>query len=191
MDAQVVLPVIRLTSALEYWELGHKLFRSTNETFPATFVSGNVFDPAHLEVHPPLETCNLEPGSPPDISTLSSLNPLRGHVIAIHASSFFHLFDEEKQEHIARAFAGLLSPLPGSMILGTQGGVRDTNPTVETHGERGGIFTMYCHTVESWTKMWEKVFPKGTVRIEAKIGSDRVGLGETKYEFLQWCVTRL
>ncbi|KAI0336236.1 hypothetical protein GY45DRAFT_592101 [Cubamyces sp. BRFM 1775] len=175
----------------EYWELGHKLFRTTNETFPASFMSGNVFDPTHLEVLPPPKTYDPESGSPPDLSELSSLNPLRGHVIAIHASSFFHLFDEEKQEHIARAFAGLLSPMPGSMILGMQGGVGHINPMVKTHGEKGGTFTMYCQTPERWTKMWERVFPKDTVRVEARIGPERVGLGETKYEFLQWCVTRL
>ncbi|KAI0823143.1 hypothetical protein BC628DRAFT_620307 [Trametes gibbosa] len=71
----------------EFWELGHRLFKSTPKTFPVTFVPGEAFNTAHLEPVPPFYS---PPDTPaPTLSTLTSLNPLRGHVSAIHASAFF------------------------------------------------------------------------------------------------------
>ncbi|TFY51260.1 hypothetical protein EVJ58_g10663 [Rhodofomes roseus] len=47
---------------------------------------------------------------------------LQGRVSAIHASSLFHLFEEEKQLALARALAGLLAPHRGAMLFGSHGG---------------------------------------------------------------------
>jgi len=33
----------------EFWEYGHELFKSTSETFPAAFISGDALDPALIE----------------------------------------------------------------------------------------------------------------------------------------------
>ncbi|KAL7285813.1 hypothetical protein ACG7TL_000922 [Trametes sanguinea] len=177
----------------EYWDLGHKLFRSTNESFPATFIAGDVFDPAHLAIIPPFYS---RPEGPiPDLPTLTSLNPLRGHVTAIHTSLFFHLFDEQQQQHVARALAGLLSPEPGSMIMGLHA----------AHSEKGlkhlwfgkddeATFSLFGHSPESWTELWNgEVFKKGTVKVDAQLqerDSDG-GAPGSKVMFLIWCVTRL
>ncbi|KAI0278205.1 hypothetical protein BGY98DRAFT_1096883 [Russula aff. rugulosa BPL654] len=97
----------------EFANLGHKLFKTTQETYPIAFVPGDVFDPNHLEIFPlkvssaQASTRDPPSGSVPDLRSLTSLNPLRGRVFAIHASSFFHSFSEEKQLHLARALAGL------------------------------------------------------------------------------------
>ncbi|CDO72721.1 hypothetical protein BN946_scf184990.g4 [Trametes cinnabarina] len=123
-----------MQSATEYWDLGHRLFRSTSESFPAKFVPGDVFDPAHITVTPPFYAPPVD--TLPDLSALTSLNPSRGHVSAIHSSAFFHLFDEEKQEHIARAMGGLLSPEPGSIILGTHSASRNLNGIYGQSSER-------------------------------------------------------
>ncbi|KAI9059639.1 hypothetical protein FKP32DRAFT_1596195 [Trametes sanguinea] len=175
----------------DYWELGHKLFRSTDESFPATFLPGNVFDPTHIEITAPLDSPPSDP--PPELSSLKSLNPLRGHVSAIHASSFFHLFDEEKEEQIARAFAGLLSPLPGSVILGTQSAATATlGFKADVYGPEGGKFVVFCQSPEAWSEMWDgRVFKKGTVKVETRLARAWVGTKEMQYDFLQWSVTRL
>lgn len=179
-------------SVVDYWTLGHKLYRSTPETFPATFLTGDAFDPAHLTIAPPIYAAGSDPV--PDLPTLTSLNPLRGHVAAIHASSFFHLFNEEQQLHLARAMAGLLSPLPGSMIIGTHGGAlqkgSETHDVGGGNGSAAGNLTMFCHSPESWTELWDGgVFEKGKVTVDARIVP--LQIGERTRHVLQWSVTRL
>ncbi len=175
--------------------MGHKLFRSTPETFPVPFVPGDAFNPAFLETTGPFYSPPSDPR--PDLSTLTSLNPLRGHVSAIHASSFFHLFNEEKQLELAKALAGLLSPEPGSMLLGAHGGGPEKGWRVETFGPDSHEIKMFCHSPESWKEMWEEqVFDKGTVKAEADlIEVRRTDLAdvpeETKFYIQLWSVTRL
>ena len=71
-----------VTGLAEFWEVGHKLFKSSPGSSPITFVAGDVFDPAHLETVPPFTTSSDAPR--PHLPTLTSLNPLRGHVSAVH-----------------------------------------------------------------------------------------------------------
>ncbi|KAI6013526.1 hypothetical protein EDC04DRAFT_2758384 [Pisolithus marmoratus] len=82
------------------------------------FILGDVLDPEMLSVAPITRGSKL--GSPPDLSILTSLNPLHGHCSVIHASNFMPLFTEKQQVHLGRALAGLLSPEPGSSICGIQ-----------------------------------------------------------------------
>lgn len=148
----------------EFWDLGHKLFKTTPDTFPVTFIPGNVFDPEHLSIVPPF-TANSPPATTiPDLRTLTSLNPLHGHVSAIFTASLFHLFPEDAQVSLARALAGLLSPEPGSMIFGIQLG----------HPESGYVedpllpSRLFCHGPQSWSDLWDgEVFSKGTVKVSA------------------------
>ncbi|KAI0639005.1 hypothetical protein C8Q77DRAFT_23448 [Trametes polyzona] len=176
-----------------FWDLGHKLFRSTPESFPATFVSGDAFNPAHLAVVPP--TYGEEPEPVPVLSTLASLNPLHGRVSAIHASAFFHLFSEEQQTHLARALAGLLSPLPGSVILGAHAGAAEKHTQTHNAGpDKGGVtYSVFLHSPQSWTALWNgEVFEKDTVSVVTRLVEYPPvgGKGEMAY-FLQWCVRRL
>ncbi|KAI0374559.1 hypothetical protein BV20DRAFT_1049336 [Pilatotrama ljubarskyi] len=183
----------------EFWELGHKLFKSTPETFPIPFIPGDAFDPQHLEPVPPSYS---PPGTPvPRLSTLTSLNPLRGHISAIHASAFFHLFTEEQQARLARALAGLLSPEPGSMILGSHVGRPEKGLRLEG-GQPSSTRTapMFCHSPESWRELWDgEVFKRGTVKVAA-ILQEREGrdlqdlpgfIPGTRLYLLTWSVTRL
>ncbi|KAI0336237.1 hypothetical protein GY45DRAFT_1316357 [Cubamyces sp. BRFM 1775] len=180
----------------EYWDLGHKLFNTTRETFPVPFVPGDAFDPAHLAPVPPFYS---PPDTPvPELKTLTSLNPLRGHVSVIHTSAFFHLFGEEQQAQLAQAVAGLLSPEPGSMILGLHVGLPEKG---FRPGKRGRVHDgepMFCHSPESWKELWDgQVFKKGTVKVEAFIHQiERKDLAnvpgaETTSHLLVWSVTRL
>ena len=120
------------------------------------FVAGDVFDPAHLETVPPFYA---PPETPvPQLNTLTSLNPLRGHVSAIHASLFFHLFDEEKQLQLARKLAGLLSPEPGSVIMGAHGGRPEKGLRTEVMRPNSHGITMFCHSPESLGRLFEHAF---------------------------------
>ncbi|TBU34845.1 hypothetical protein BD311DRAFT_828054 [Dichomitus squalens] len=178
----------------EFWDFGHKLFGTTQETFPARFFAGDVFDPTHLE---PVAAFTSAPATPrPDLPTLTSLNPLRGHVSAIHISAVFHLFSEEEQVQLARSLAGLLSPEPGSIVFGLQSGRAEKGFRVEaglpsSHGKQ-----MFCHSPESWRELWEGVFPPGTIRVDADVRElERDDLKPVadgaKFWVLTWCITRL
>jgi hypothetical protein len=134
------------------------------------------------------------PATPkPALQTITSLNPLHGHVSAIHASSFFHLFLEDQQLQLGRALAGLLSPEPGSMIFGSHGALptKGFRP-LKNFSDDG---SMFCHSPESWRDLWDGViFTKGTVKVECHLKShsrpewmDK----ETVFHRMAWCVTRL
>ncbi|KAG9317889.1 hypothetical protein JVU11DRAFT_2118 [Chiua virens] len=73
-----------------FFGVGHALFRTTPETYPIRFVVGNVFDPNLLQIVPPFD----HPSSTgkPDLSTLTSLNPLSGRCAVIYAARFSYLF---------------------------------------------------------------------------------------------------
>ena len=116
-------------------------------------------------------------------------------MFAIHASSFFHLFAEEKQLHVARALAGLLSPEPGSVIFGLQVGLSEMgfHPSVVYNDHR-----MWCHSPESWTQLWDgTLFEKGVVNVQTELiylGKKYPGMDapqNTAFTVLVWSVTRL
>ncbi|KAH9964211.1 hypothetical protein BC827DRAFT_1189690 [Russula dissimulans] len=183
----------------EFADLGHKLFRTTPGTYPIAFIPGDAFDPKHLEIVPPLPTANAPidtAGPAPDLRSLTSLNPLHGRASAIHASSLFHLFGEEKQLHLARALAGLLSPEPGSVIFGLHLGLAEKG---FTKPEEGVGHRLFCHSPVTWAELWEsKVFEKGVVNVQTKlvqvagkfgIGGDQASTQTTT--LLIWSITRL
>lgn len=102
----------------------------------------------------------------PVLSSLTSLTPLQGHVSAIHASAFFHLFHREEQIRAARALASLLSPIPGSMIFGVHTSARVSGEREMWQFKRGN----YCFSPEDWCALWNgEIFEKGSVVAEATL----------------------
>ncbi|GBE89376.1 Methyltransferase ausD [Sparassis crispa] len=177
----------------DFWRLGHQLFTSTAETFPVPFLPGDAFNADFLKPVPPFYA---PPETPrPDLRSLTTLTPLLGHVSAIHASSFFHLFDEEQQLQLARSVAGLLSPEPGSVIFGAQGGCAEKGPRVEVPGVKPIRSHMFRHSPESWTELWDgTVFEKGKVKVEASLYQMDSALLKREGSTLTgmvWSVTRL
>ncbi|KAG2343139.1 hypothetical protein BDR05DRAFT_934102 [Suillus weaverae] len=174
----------------ELWDLGHELFKSSPETCPAHFVGGDAFNPEILAVAPPatMQTAGV---LTPDLNNLTSLNSLRGCVSAIHTTAFFHLFKEDKQLHMARALAGLLSAEPGSIILGVHTGAQEKGVVNQVY--RSVEVDMFAHSAESWTAMWDgEVFEKGTVKVDAQFRETFEGMGgDERYPMLFWSVTRL
>ncbi|KAA1468044.1 hypothetical protein DENSPDRAFT_770644 [Dentipellis sp. KUC8613] len=175
------------------WDAGVQLFKKSAASTLIPFIPGDVFDPAHLAPVAPFTAASPPTTPAPDLRTLASLNPLRGHVSAVHASSFFHLFDEAQQLALARALAGLLAPAPGSVIFGRHHGL----PQKTTRATFIPGRTQFCHSPESWKELWDgEVFEKGTVRVEAEIEEmfrdDMKGvMPEQRYFWLTWSVTRL
>ncbi|KAJ7590107.1 hypothetical protein C8J56DRAFT_588891 [Mycena floridula] len=176
-----------------FWDLGHELFKSTPETFPAAFVAGDAFDPAFIAPREPFD--KVPDDAAPALGSVKSLTPLQGHVSAIHASAFFHLFDEEKQLELAKEVATLLSPLPGSVIFGIHRGL----PVKGFRKGNDGLRGMFCHSPESWKEVWDgQVFDKGKVLVEAGVKQVERGArylplvpeDQARY-LLWWTVTRL
>jgi hypothetical protein len=173
----------------EFADLGHKLFKTTQETYPIAFVPGDIFDPKHLEVVPPFTVANALTGPAPALRSLTSLNPLHGRVSVIHASFFFHLFNEENQLHAARALAGLLSAAPGSMIFGQHLALPEKGfRSVES-------YRLFCHSPATWADLWDgQVFEKGSVKVQThlvEISSEDRGVPIPYASLLIWSVARL
>ncbi|KAJ7454164.1 hypothetical protein FB451DRAFT_1100012 [Mycena latifolia] len=173
----------------DFWTRGHELFQSTPDTCPIAFLAGDVFDTDFIEPAPPATSPPQVPAPP--LASLTHLTQLRGHVAAIHVSAVFHLFSEPQQLRLVRALAGLLSPLPGSMILGFQVGRRTKGIREEMPVLNDGNH-MFCHSPDSWVQMWGEVFPEGTVKVDAHL---ELGLempaGEENTGFMVWSVTRV
>lgn len=122
-----------------------------------------------------------------------------GKASVIHAGFFFHLFTCEDQERIARIFSRLLSRRSGAIIFGSHNGLPQTG--FFKTGPSGR--SMFCHSPESWTKLWKDIFGE-QVKVEAQLtvhprravdtmASDAIPDGEemasTPREFLVWSVT--
>ncbi|KAJ7485681.1 hypothetical protein FB451DRAFT_1230718 [Mycena latifolia] len=173
----------------EFWKLGHELFRTTPETFPVPFIAGDAMDPNFLEASKPLVSPSEVVAPAPPLASLANLTPLRGHVAAIYISAVFHLFSEPEQLHLARALAGLLSPIRGSVIFGSHVGRREKGFREVSQGIGVVARSMFCHSPESWRGMWEEVFPEGSVKVDADLrrrASDPPDVG-----ILAWSVTRV
>ncbi|KAF5310241.1 hypothetical protein D9619_010435 [Psilocybe cf. subviscida] len=182
-----------------FWDCGHELFKSTQDTFPAAFVGGDIFDPLVLAPRGAfIESMDIDISNSkpvPRLQELKSLTPLQGKLSAIHASAFFHLFSEEKQLELAHLVSSLLLPERGSIIFGSH----VTMPTKGVRPEHTRKWNMFCHSPESWRNMWLEVFNgdgKGEARveIEAKLvetpKDDWLTDGSRKW-FMNWSVTRI
>ena len=166
------------------------MFRTTPETYPARFLAGDAFDDAHLSL------TALVPSGPPPVASVSTLTELRGRISVILASSIFHLFNEEKQSELCKRLAALLDLRPGSIIFGS-------HVTKPVKGQRlSSIGMAFCHSPESWTKMWEEqIFEKGQVKVSTLLKElDVIAKGreiavpgeeERTSRWLFWSVERL
>ena len=149
---------------LELWTIGYDIYKDSPEKFPVPFIAGDAFSQSHLDIVPPW---TAPPPSPkPDLSTLTSLNPLRGHISAIHASSLFHLFTREDQADLAARLAGILSYEPGSMIFGQHVGQPFTGDRADSFRGDGG--KMFCYGPEDWEQLWKDVFSMSGVDVDVK-----------------------
>ncbi|KAF9481164.1 hypothetical protein BDN70DRAFT_855524 [Pholiota conissans] len=219
LDGWPVENVIASDLQQGFWDAGHDLFNSTPETFPAAFVPGDVFDPAMLKPRGAFiteEDIASIPTTTPPLKELTSLTPLQGKISAIHASSFFHLFQEDKQLELAHLLASLLSPEKGSVIFGQHGarpikGYRTeaihVQPLKDEDGNTIPPVQMFCHSPESWKELWtEQIFAgpdgKGSERI--KVDTQLVEVfrkdlhsaflnytEDMKFYLMSWCITRL
>ena len=185
MDGWPVSKVLASDLRQGFWDCGHELFKSTPATFPAAFIPGDIFDPAILSLSPLSCTtdCNNPTNPTPALSSLTSLTPLQHRISAIHASSFFHLFNEEKQLELAKRLATILTLEKGSIIFG-QHGSRPEN--------RGIPGEMFCHSPETWEKLWtEEVFgpdQKVRVKVDTRLTEWEGQMENEKGWVLSWCV---
>ncbi|KAF8640222.1 hypothetical protein AX16_010119 [Volvariella volvacea WC 439] len=187
-----------------FWDYGHELFNSTPQSFPATFLPGNAFDDNFLSSSPPADSSpTVDPHS------LTSLNPLKHKLSAIHASSFFHIFEEDQQLDLARRIATLLSPEPGSVIFGTHVSRPEKGNRTEVTLKRSADDQsenrpqqyMFCHSPDSWKELWDGiVFEKGQVKVEAvlkEVSGEKYKsfinevAPDQKFWIMPWSVTRL
>lgn len=163
-----------------------------------TFLPGDVFDDAFL-APTPLVASEVPPG-PVDLSATTTLTALRGRLAAVHASSFFHLFNEAQQTALAYRLASLLAHTPGSTLFGGHVGRPEKGllPERFVRPNTAGV-RMFCHSPESFVALWETVFGPGKVQAKAAIKAverkDLPGYNvkddAMKYYHMSWSVRRL
>lgn len=171
----------------EFWDLGHKLFRSSKASFPVTFIQADILDTEHVTPEQPVK-------DPLDLASLSSLNQLRGQVTAIHAAALFHLFPKEQQLALAMYLGSLLTNVSGATIFGWSTGLAEAG-YIEFLGTVSHP-QHFCHSPSSWEELWNGlVFQRGTVKVEARVvdfNDIAVRLkGGAPLRRLEWAVRRI
>ncbi|KAG2154063.1 hypothetical protein DEU56DRAFT_751711 [Suillus clintonianus] len=170
----------------DFLELSHELFKTTPASYPGYHLPGDVFDPGFLSIA--ALSNDIPPAPAIDLSSLKSLNPLHGRISAINATRFFHLFTEDKQLHLAKALAGLLSAQPGSVICGNH--VGNLEKGVVIAHILGSEHRLFSHSPQTWTSLWDgEVFEKGTVKVETELVE--VAIQEVQFLVMRWSVMRL
>ncbi|KIP08520.1 hypothetical protein PHLGIDRAFT_104156 [Phlebiopsis gigantea 11061_1 CR5-6] len=178
-----------------FWEIGHRLCKSTPETFPVKFLAGDVLDPAHLRAPP--GGAPDSPAPPLSVPALASLTPLRARLSAIFVYAVFHVFAEDDQERLAVRLASLLSAQPGSMMFGAQCGMPAKGTRVETMSPSAPPRPIFCHSPASWAALWTAVFGVGRVEVKAELRElppDVIGFQPAAglpYWYMYWSVIRL
>ncbi|KAK0453985.1 uncharacterized protein EV420DRAFT_1645206 [Desarmillaria tabescens] len=141
MDGYPIDQIVASDLRPEFWELGHKFFKSTPETFPARFIPVDIFDLTGLS--------KTEGGPIPDISKVQSLAELRGNISAIHASALFHFFNYEEQFELGKIMASLLSFAPGFMIFGAHVSRPEGQIYLEVALDNDDRYGIFFHSPES------------------------------------------
>jgi hypothetical protein len=170
----------------EFLQLSHELFKTTPTSYPGCLLPGDVFDPEFLSIAARPNDVSSAPAI--DLSSLKSLNPLHGRISAINATRLFHLFTEDKQVHLARALAGLLSAQSGSVICGYQVGTLEKG--MVTANISGSAHQLFAYSPKTWSSLWDgEVFEKGSVKVETELVE--VAIGEVQLLMMEWSVVRL
>ncbi|KAI9464086.1 hypothetical protein BJY52DRAFT_1251516 [Lactarius psammicola] len=188
LDGWPVNQIVATDIVSEFWNLGHKLFRSSATSFPAVFIQADLLNQGHITPGPPAENA-------PDLASLSSLNQLRGQVTAIHASALFHLFSEKQQLALAMSLGSLLANVSGASIFGWSTGLAEVG-YLEFEGTVSHP-RQFCHSPSSWEALWNGVvFPKGSVKVEAHLVDFNYDIGiRVKDGFalkrLEWAIRRI
>ncbi|KAH9481576.1 Methyltransferase adrK [Psilocybe cubensis] len=162
VDGWPVQNVIASDLRQEFWDAGHELFKSTPESFPAAFIAGDIFDPSMLDIDIDIAPTPTDNDIRP-LTSLTTLTPLKHRVSAIHASSFFHLFNEDQQRLLALRLAALLLPERGSIIFGQHGARPEKGFRIEVAANSSADaepnptkHAMFCHSPASWKHLWEQ-----------------------------------
>ncbi|KAI0767138.1 hypothetical protein C8Q74DRAFT_1278324 [Fomes fomentarius] len=175
------------------WDLGHELFRTT---FPVPFLESDILDPSLLSLSRPhsqrhrLLLLPLPPSARRARSTASAARSQRSSQGPSSISS------PSRCKSVWRLFAGLFSPLPGSMLIGVHGGLNEKGFWRLMVG-----VSMNCHSPESWREMWGRIFEEAGVKVEVQVRL-RKDIGGTStfgtypdntepYHVLQWSVMRV
>lgn len=110
----------------EFFDLGYKLWKDKG-TCDIAFINDSIFEIPEPTVNQPA----------PEELAPTKLAQLVGRVKFLFTHSVFHLFNERKQEDMARKIATLIRRTPGSVIFGAHIGA-------ETMGFTTGPLTVYA-----------------------------------------------
>ncbi|KAM7214896.1 hypothetical protein V8F06_009722 [Rhypophila decipiens] len=115
-----------------FFDVGYRLFNDSRDSLDTTFIAADIFD---------------------DKSCL--VTELTGKLDIIYTGAFFHLFTLSEQEKVAAQVVRLLTPKPGSLIVGRQSGGEEAGENARKGAP--GSAGPFTHNVKSWTELWERM----------------------------------
>lgn len=126
----------------EYEDLSYDLWRDRHVIPEGRYIADDILAENDKFINGPL---------------MQRLGPGQTDIIAI--TMFLHLFDYRNQMKVATRILRLLSAKPGSMIIGSQAGVKEAmeqelKPPFDKTGD-GKKRTVFRHSPSSFTRMWE------------------------------------
>jgi len=152
----------------EFLDIGFKLFKD-RETSRVSYFADDLFS---LPEASPLSIGSAPQSS--DLSSVESLDQLKGRVTHLFTSAVFHLFSQSKQAEMARKVVTLVKLEKGSLIFGQHVGSVEMGII---HDEWMTSKQMFAHSPESWKALWNEIltglkgeeFVRDHVRIECAI----------------------
>ncbi|KAK0459000.1 uncharacterized protein EV420DRAFT_1270099, partial [Desarmillaria tabescens] len=101
------------------------------------------------------------------ISAVQSLDQHTGRVTVIHATVFFHLFNDKQQLQLGKIMAILLSLTPVTMLFGTHSSLRLKASTKCLSPGATAVVTCFATYLKHDDFCRTRKFPKGAVGVEA------------------------
>ncbi|KAM0796363.1 hypothetical protein BDR22DRAFT_900139 [Usnea florida] len=139
----------------EYEAVGHELFRD-RDRFQGRFIAADLFDD--------------------DDSALGggSMKNNVGTWDVVNIFMFLHIWDLDTQVAACKRILNLLSPKPGSMVIGAQSGSTQPGEVLlkPPHVADGEEKRIYRHSLESFREMWGKVGKEEGVELKVEVVYD-------------------
>ncbi|KAI4236487.1 MAG: hypothetical protein LQ349_002514 [Xanthoria aureola] len=135
----------------EYEAAGHDFFRDADR-FHHRFLAADLYDE----------------------SQESALQKTAGTWDVINIIMFLHIYDWDAQVRACKRILKLLSPEKGSMVIGAQSATTEPGeirlkPPMVAEGEEK---TLYRHSLETFTRMWEEVGKDQGVKLDIWVAYD-------------------
>ena len=119
---------------------------------------------------------------PTDLKTVTSLNALRGHIKALHAGNFLHLFSAEKKIQVLRLLVALMSKQSGTIIFGSHRAATAERTAANSDGQ--------WQTAEEFEATAIKAIGSDSFEIQTRIKENVPHVDQEFRKVIYWSIER-